>query len=80
MLITKLIGFGVDIVSGNFSKGASGLWIKNGEIAFAVDKITIADNLSDILRNITLVGNDIIFFSNIASPTILVSEMTVTCD
>ncbi|CUS78924.1 microcin-processing peptidase 1. Unknown type peptidase. MEROPS family U62 [Candidatus Kryptonium thompsonii] len=80
LLITKLIGFGVDIVSGNFSKGASGLWIKNGEIAFAVDKITIADNLSDILRNITLVGNDIIFFSNIASPTILVSEMTVTCD
>ncbi len=80
LFVTKLIGFGVDIVSGNFSKGASGLWIKNGEIAFAVDKITIADNLSNILKNIIIVGNDILFFSNIASPTILVSEMTVTCD
>ena len=80
LLVTKLIGFGVDIVSGNFSKGASGLWIKNGEISFPVDKITIADNLKNILRNITSIGNDLIFFSNIASPSILVSEMTVTCD
>lgn len=80
LLITKLIGFGVDIVSGNFSKGASGLWIKNGEITFAVDKITIADNLSNIMKNIIAVGNDLIFFSNIASPSILISEMTITCD
>ncbi|WP_092351100.1 TldD/PmbA family protein [Candidatus Chrysopegis kryptomonas] len=80
LLVTKLIGFGVDIVSGNFSKGASGLWIKNGEFAFAVDKITIADNLQNILENIVLIGNDLIFFGNIASPTILVSEMTVASD
>ncbi|MEN3038523.1 MAG: TldD/PmbA family protein [Candidatus Kryptonium sp.] len=80
LLITKLIGFGVDIVSGNFSKGASGLWIKNGEIAFAVDKITIADNLSNIMKNIVEVGSDLVFFNNIASPSILISEMTITCD
>jgi PmbA protein len=77
LLVTKLIGFGVDIVSGNISKGASGLWIENGEIAFAVDKITIADNLSNILRKISLIGNDLIFYGNIASPTFLVEEMTV---
>ncbi len=77
LLVTKLIGFGVDIVSGNFSKGASGLWIEKGEIAFAVDEITIADKLANILKNISLIGNDLTFFSNIASPTILISEMTI---
>ncbi len=80
LLVTKLIGFGVDIVSGNFSKGASGLWIKNGEVAFAVDKITIAGNLKNILENIVSVGNDLIFFGNVASPTILISEMTIASD
>ncbi|CUU07145.1 microcin-processing peptidase 1. Unknown type peptidase. MEROPS family U62 [Candidatus Thermokryptus mobilis] len=77
LLVTKLIGFGVDIVSGNISKGASGLWIKNGEIAFAVDKITIADNLSNMLTKISIIGNDLIFYGNIASPTFLVEEMTI---
>ncbi len=77
LLVIKLIGFGVDIVSGDISKGASGLWIKNGEIAFAVDKITIADNLSNILKNISIIGNDLIFYGNIASPTFLVEEMTI---
>ncbi len=77
LLVTKLIGFGVDIVSGNFSKGASGLWIRNGELAFAVDEITIADNLANILKNISSIGNDLVFFGNIASPSILISEMTV---
>jgi PmbA protein len=78
LFVTKLMGFGVDIVSGNYSRGASGIWIKDGELAFAVDGITIAGNLEEMLKNISAIGNDLKFYGKLASPTIKISEMTIS--
>ena len=58
-LVTELIGFGINGVTGDYSRGASGLWIENGEIAYPVEEVTVAGNLKDIFRNIVSIGNDI---------------------
>lgn len=76
-LLTKVIGHGLNSVTGDISRGASGLWIENGELAFPVSEVTIAGNLGQILKNIEMVGNDLQFESSICGPTIKVAEMTV---
>jgi PmbA protein len=75
--VTELMGFGVNIVTGDYSRGAAGLWIRNGELAFAVSEVTIAGNLKDMLLGLEVVGADLRFRSSIAAPTLKIGEMTV---
>jgi PmbA protein len=75
--VTELMGFGVNIVTGDYSRGAAGLWIRNGELAFAVSEVTIAGNLNTMLQGIEAVGNDLEFRGSVAAPTIKLGEMTV---
>jgi PmbA protein len=77
LYVTQLIGFGVNTVTGDFSQGAAGLWIENGEIAFPVEEITIAGNLKTIFRDIEMVGSDLDFRSRISAPTLKVASMTI---
>jgi len=75
--VTELIGFGVNMVTGDYSRGASGFWIENGELAYPVEEVTIAGNLKQIFEQIEVVGNDLEFRGRMASPTIKITEMTV---
>ena len=75
--VTSLMGFGANLVTGDYSRGASGLWIENGELTHAVEEVTIAGNLREMLRNITAIGNDLEFRSSTACPTLRVDGMTV---
>lgn len=75
--VLSLMGFGANLVTGDYSRGASGLWIENGELTFAVEEVTISGNLRDMLRNITGIGNDLIFRGSVTSPTLRVDGMTV---
>ncbi len=77
LYVTETMGFGVNLVTGDYSQGASGLWIENGELAYAVEEITIAGNLKDMYRNISAIGNDLVFRGSSASPTIRVEGMTI---
>jgi PmbA protein len=75
--VTQLMGFGVNVVTGDYSQGASGLWIRNGELAFAVSEVTIAGNLKEMLMGIEAIGSDLEFRGSLAAPTIKIGEMTV---
>ncbi|MHB8742368.1 MAG: metalloprotease PmbA [Sulfuricaulis sp.] len=77
LLVTEMIGFGVNIVTGDYSRGAAGFWVENGEIAFPVEEITIAGNLRDMFRNIRAAGNDVDTRGNLCSGSILIENMTV---
>jgi PmbA protein len=72
-----MMGFGFNAVTGDFSRGASGFWIENGEIAFPVSEVTISLNLDDLLHRIDAVGDDLDLRSSTASPTFRVSRMTI---
>lgn len=76
--VTRFMGFGANVVTGDYSLGASGLWIKGGEIAYPVQEVTIASNMLEMMKNIEMVGNDLEFMGPIASPTFKVAEMTVS--
>ena len=78
--VTEMIGFGVNMVTGDYSRGAAGLWIENGEIAYPVEEVTIAGNLKEMFQNIETVGNDLELRGRVASPTIKISKMTVAGD
>jgi PmbA protein len=75
--VTDLIGFGVNLVTGDYSRGASGLWIESGELAYPVEEVTIAGNLKEMLLGIEMVGNDLELRNRISAPTIKISRMTV---
>jgi PmbA protein len=75
--VTELIGMGVNIVTGDYSRGAAGLWIRSGELAFAVSEVTIAGKLQDMLMGVEEVGNDLEFRGSVAAPTLKIGEMTV---
>jgi PmbA protein len=75
--VTELMGFGVNVVTGDYSRGAAGLWIRNGELAFAVSEVTIAGNLRDMLMGIEAIGSDLEFRGSVAAPTLKIGEMTV---
>ncbi|WP_263367687.1 TldD/PmbA family protein [Edaphobacter bradus] len=77
LYVTETMGFGVNLVTGDYSQGAAGLWIENGELAYPVEEITIAGNLKDMYRNIVAIGNDLVFRSSAAAPTIRVEGMTI---
>jgi PmbA protein len=77
LLVTELIGFGVNMVTGDYSRGAAGFWVENGEIQYPVEEITIAGNLKDMFRHVAAVGNDVDTRGNIRSGSILIESMTV---
>ena len=77
LFVTEFLGFGVNLVTGDFSRGASGLWIENGELTFPVEEITVAGNLKDMLNNISEIGSDLEFRGSVASPTLRIDGMTI---
>lgn len=77
LYVTELIGFGVNMVTGDYSRGVAGLWIENGELAYPVEEITIAGNLKQMFADIEVVGNDLEFRGRIASPTLKIKAMTI---
>ncbi len=77
LYLTEFLGFGVNMVTGDFSRGASGLWIVNGELAYPVEEITVAGNLKDMLMNISEIGSDLEFRGSVACPTIRIDGLTV---
>jgi len=77
LYVTELIGFGVNGVTGDYSRGAAGLWIERGELAYPVEEITIASTLPAMFRGIEMVGNDLVFRNAIAAPTLKIERMTV---
>jgi len=77
LYVTSLMGFGVNLVTGDYSRGATGLWIENGELTHAVEEVTIAGNLGDMLRNVTAIGNDLVFRGSVAAPTLRIDGMTL---
>jgi PmbA protein len=77
LYVTELIGFGVNLVTGDYSRGAAGLWIEDGELAYPVEEVTIAGNLREMFQNIESVGNDLELRGRIAAPTIKISRMIV---
>jgi PmbA protein len=77
LLVTELIGFGVNTVTGDYSRGAAGFWVENGEIQYPVEEITVAGNLKDMFRRIVAVGSDVDTRGNIRSGSILIENMTV---
>jgi PmbA protein len=77
LLLIRTLGHGLNSVTGDISRGAFGLWIEDGHIAYPVTEITIAGNLGRILQSIEAVGTDLEFLNSIAGPTVKVAEMTV---
>ncbi len=77
LYVTDLIGFGINMVTGDYSRGASGFWIENGELAYPVEEITIASNLKQMYSTIETIGSDLVFRGRIASPTVKIAEMMV---
>ncbi len=77
LYVTETMGFGVNLVTGDYSQGAAGLWIENGELTFPVEEITIAGNLKEMYKNISAIANDLVFRSASAAPTMRVEGMTI---
>ena len=77
LYVTDLIGFGINMVTGDYSRGASGFWIEGGELAYPVEEITIAGNLKEMFAGIEMIGSDLVFRGRIASPTVKIAEMMV---
>jgi PmbA protein len=78
LYVTDLIGFGVNVVTGDYSQGAAGLWIENGKLSHPVHEVTIAGNLREMLMDIDAVGSDLVFRGASASPTLRIKKMTVS--
>jgi len=77
LYVTSLMGFGVNLVTGDYSRGATGLWIENGRLTHAVEEVTIAGNLAEMLHNVSAIGNDLVFRGSVASPTLRIDGMTI---
>ena len=75
--VTELIGSGVNIVTGDYSRGAVGIWIRDGELAFPVSEVTVASTLQEMLMNVAEIGNDLDTRGSVWAPTIMIGEMTV---
>jgi PmbA protein len=75
--VTGLMGHGVNMVTGDYSRGATGLWIENGELTYAVEEVTIAGNLKEMFHNIAAIADDLEFRGSVASPTLRIDGMTI---
>ncbi len=78
LYVTELMGFGFNPVTGDFSRGAAGFWIENGELSFPVSEITISSTLDAMLKSIDAVGDDLELKTSTASPTLRVAGMTIS--
>jgi PmbA protein len=78
LYVVELIGFGVNNVTGDYSRGAVGLWIENGKLTHPVQEVTIAGNLLEMYKNIEMVGNDVTFLGSIAAPTLKIGKMVIS--
>jgi PmbA protein len=77
LLVTELMGQGINGVTGDYSRGAAGFWIENGEIQYPVNEITIAGNLKDMYRDIVAVGKDVDARGGIRTGSVLLEKMTI---
>jgi PmbA protein len=77
LYVTEFLGMGVNLVTGDYSRGASGLWISGGELAYPVEEITVAGNLKEMFLNISEIANDLEFRGAVAAPTIRIEGLTV---
>jgi PmbA protein len=78
LYVTAMLGRGADVVTGDYSRGANGIWIENGELAYPVQEVTVSGNLLEMLRGIDAVGDDLDFRASTASPTIRFVELVVS--
>ena len=77
LYVTEFMGMGVNLVTGDYSRGASGLWISGGELTYPVEEITVAGNLKDMFLNIFEIANDLEFRGSVAAPTLRIDGLTV---
>jgi len=77
LVVTELMGQGVSLITGDYSRGASGFWVENGEIAYPVEEITIASNLREMFQRIETIGSDVDKRSHILTGSMLIDRMTV---
>ena len=77
LYVTELSGFGVNPITGDYSRGVVGMWIENGELTYPVEEITIAGNLLDMFKQIEVIGNDLDLRSTVAAPTLKIARMTI---
>lgn len=77
LLVSELMGHGVSMMTGDYSRGASGFWVENGKIAYPVENVTIASNLNEMFSRMVAIGNDVDTRSGIRAPSILLDNMTV---
>ncbi|NOS87507.1 MAG: metalloprotease PmbA, partial [Methylococcaceae bacterium] len=77
LLVTELMGQGVNMVTGDYSRGAAGFWVERGEIQYPVEEITIAGNLKDMYKNLVAVGNDVDYRGNVRTGSILLDKMSI---
>src|SRR3546814_4836335 len=77
LLVTELLGHGVNPVTGDYSRGAAGFWVENGEVAYPVDELTIAGNLSEMFKGVLAVGADVDVHANTRSGSVLIDRMTI---
>ena len=77
LVVSELMGQGINSVTGDYSRGAAGFWVENGEIAYPVAEITVAGNLKEIYGRIVALGDDVDYRHNVRAPSILIEAMTV---
>ena len=77
LYVTELIGFGVNGITGDYSRGAVGIWIERGTLTHAVEEITIAGNFAEMLQGIDAIASELQWFGAVASPALRISRMTV---
>jgi PmbA protein len=77
LYVTELIGFGINGVTGDYSRGAAGLWIEDGRLTFPVEEVTVAGNLLEMFDRIDGIGNDLVLRDRVAAPTLKIARMVV---
>ena len=77
IIVTETMGMGVNIVNGDYSQGAAGFWVENGEIQYPVDEFTIASNLQDMFMGIVDVGSDVDIRGNTRCGSVLIDKMMI---
>ena len=77
LLVTELLGHGINPVTGDYSRGVAGYWVEGGEVRYPVEEITIAGNLKDMLLGISAVGNDVVVRGSKQCGSLLINQMTI---
>jgi PmbA protein len=77
LLVTEMLGQGTNLITGDYSRGAAGYWVENGEIAYPVEEITVAGNLKEMFRGIVAIGSDTVVRGAYRCGSILIERMTV---